>query len=163
MQQLYLPRLSPVHSLDARVRVLLTLAFILVLSLVPAGSWTVYILCYALLLSAALVARIDPRLLHLRALLALPFVLAALPLLFSGPPPLPIVALPAGCVLPLSLPGLERFAAIAAHSWSPSRPPCCLRPPPLSTRSSSPCALAPTPSPGRRHRADVAVSLRIGG
>ena len=52
-----------------------------------------------------------------RALLAFPFVLAALPVIFTVPGP-SIFSLPIGpWTLTASQPGLERFISIALKSW----------------------------------------------
>ena len=50
----YRPRASLVHRLDARVKLVLALAFILSCSLTPDGAWPVYLLLLALALAAGL-------------------------------------------------------------------------------------------------------------
>ena len=117
MQQLYRQHHSPLHRIDARVKLVFTLAFIILLNLAPAAAWPAYILSYALILSATLLSRVGVGLVHKRALLALPFIIAALPLIFSGPPPRLDLSLFNALHVPLSLPGLERFASIAIRSW----------------------------------------------
>ncbi len=52
-----------------------------------------------------------------RSLLALPFVLAALPLIFLGPAPQGQVSLLNGPQISYSVEGLSRFASIAVKSW----------------------------------------------
>jgi len=114
MQELYAHSASPIHRMDARVKVILTLAFILALNLVPYNAWPAYVLFFTLVLSATLLSRLGAGFVLKRALLALPFVLAAVPLIFTGPQPrydLDVLG------LSYSPQGLERFASIALRSW----------------------------------------------
>lgn len=106
---------SPLHRLDARVKLLLTVAFILVTALTPIGAWPVYILLFALVIAAQLLAELGLGYVLKRSALALPFVLSAAPLLFS-------VAGDALLTLPglgwvLSVQGLERFLSLSIKSW----------------------------------------------
>ncbi len=113
----YQPRNSPVHALDARLKFVLTLAFILTVSLTPAGAWPVYILLLALVVSAEVLSGLGIGYVQKRALLALPFVLAALPVIFTlyGRP---LFSLPiGGWTLTASVEGLERFVSVALKSW----------------------------------------------
>lgn len=108
---------SVLHRLDARVKAVLALAFILVVSLSPFGAWPAYVLLLSLVVSAALLSEVGMSFVLKRSLLALPFVAAALPLPFT----LPGEALASVEVwhvtLTLTLPGLERFLSIAFKSW----------------------------------------------
>ena len=47
----YTHRTSLIHLFDARVKLILTLVFILTTALIPAGSWPVYIFLLALIVS----------------------------------------------------------------------------------------------------------------
>jgi cobalt/nickel transport system permease protein len=117
VRDLYVPRQSPLHRLDARVKILLALAYILFLNLTPFSAWPVYLLFLLISIAAALISRLGIVFLLKRALLALPFVLAALPLIFTFPGPrLPLAGFPAAGWT-YSPAGLERFAAIAVRSW----------------------------------------------
>ena len=114
---LYHPGSSLLHATDARVKLLLTLAFVLVVSLAPVGAWPLYVLLFALTLSAAVASELGPALVLRRALLALPFVLAALPLLVTVEGT-PLLSVEAGrWTIALSRNGLERFVSIALKSW----------------------------------------------
>lgn len=117
MPELYQDKNSPIHHSDARVKLILTLAFILTLNLTPPGTWAAYILFLALTFSAALLSRLGIGFLLKRALLALPFALAALPLIFTGAQPRHEWVIAPGFVLAYSPAGLERFASIALRSW----------------------------------------------
>lgn len=113
----YQPRQSPVHGLDGRVKLVLAVAFILTTSLAPMGAWAVYILLLAFLLSAELLSEVPLRYFLTRAILALPFVLAALPLPFSVPGT-PLAEVSIGKVdLSITTEGLARLISIALKSW----------------------------------------------
>jgi cobalt/nickel transport system permease protein len=117
LQELYQSRDSMLHALDARVKVLFTLAFIVSLSLSPHGAWPAYVLFFTLVLSMTMISRLGAPVVFKRSLLALPFMLAALPLVFTGPAPrYPLDWFPA-VSLQYSPAGLERFASIAIKSW----------------------------------------------
>ena len=105
---------SPVHRLDARVKLVLVVAFILTSALTPIGAWPVYLLLLALILSVELLSDLGMPFYLKRALLALPFVLAALPILVTTRGET-LLALPFG--LAVSLPGLDKFLSIAFKSW----------------------------------------------
>jgi cobalt/nickel transport system permease protein len=105
------------HRLDSRVKLCLTLAFVLCVSLTPMGAWPVYILLLALVLSASILAELGPAFVLRRAWVALPFALAALPLVVTvqGTPLLTIRVGP--WLLAVSAAGLERLVSIALKSW----------------------------------------------
>lgn len=110
----YHHRHSLAHSLDARIKLVLIVAFILTTALAPTAAWPVYVLLLALALAAEVLSEMGILFFLKRSLLAVPFVLAALPVLFTIPGP-PLAALPFG--LSISTPGLERFASVALKSW----------------------------------------------
>lgn len=105
---------SPVHQLDPRVKLVLVLAFILTTALTPTGVWPVYILLLTLALSVELLSELGIGFYLKRALLAVPFVLAALPVLVTLEGPA-LAQLPFGLVLTSS--GLDRFISVALKSW----------------------------------------------
>lgn len=108
---------SPIHALDPRIKLVLALAFILTTSLTPVGAWPVYLLLLAIVLSVEILSEIGVGRVLKRSALALPFVLAALPLAFSmGAQKLFVVPLGFG-ELTVFAEGLERFASIAVRSW----------------------------------------------
>jgi len=102
--------------MDARVKLVFTLVFLVCLNLTPSAAWPAYILFLALVISAALAAHLSPGLLLKRSLIALPFMLAALPLVFTGPAPTIILHLGKQELL-FSITGLERFISIAIKMW----------------------------------------------
>ena len=113
----YRPRSSPVHRLDPRIKLTLTLAFILTNALVPTGAWPVYILLFALLLSVEILSELGVGYVLRRSVLALPFVLAAIPVMFTMPGP-SLTSFSLGqWTLTISQPGLERVISVALKSW----------------------------------------------
>lgn len=81
----YQVRNSPVHHLDPRLKLVLTVAFILTTALIPIGTWPVYILLFAVIFSLIILADVGIGKVLKRSLLAFPFVLAAVPLIFTTP------------------------------------------------------------------------------
>lgn len=121
----YQPRQSIVHRLDGRVKVVLTLAWIASLSLFPFPNlgWLEsmrvglkYALVWLMLTLLAGFSRLGIFYLLKRSFLALPFVFAALPLLFARPGP---YATPVWQLGPLTIYtyGLVRFLFLALKSW----------------------------------------------
>jgi cobalt/nickel transport system permease protein len=76
---------SFLHGLDARAKLVMTLAFIFAAVLTPDGRWEVFAGLGALLACAIALSGLSPRLVIGRSLLALPFLLAAVPVLFNRP------------------------------------------------------------------------------
>lgn len=113
----YLPAHSAIHHLDARLKLLLTLGFILTTALLPAGAWASYLLLLALAFSAALVSELGIGRLLRRSLAVIPFALAALPLIFTTPGSALIILLAAPLQMEITLPGLVRFLSLAVKSW----------------------------------------------
>lgn len=113
----YRPRQSLIHRLDARIKLVLALAFILTVGLTPPGAWAAYVLILAVVLSIVILSELGVGYVLKRASLALPFILAALPVLFTTPGE-PLLSFSIGpWVLTVTLPGLERFLSIAIKSW----------------------------------------------
>jgi len=113
----YRPRNSPIHALDPRIKLVLAIVFILTNALVPIGAWPVYILLFALILSVELLSELGVSYVLKRSSLALPFVLAALPLILTVPGQT-LFILPLGSwTIHASYPGLARFLSITLKSW----------------------------------------------
>lgn len=108
---------SILHRLDARIKTPLFLGLILVTALIPFSAWPLYPILIALTFAASILAEIGVLTVQRRALLALPFVLAALPLMFTVKG-VALLTLPVGpWELTLTQSGLERFIAIGLKSW----------------------------------------------
>jgi cobalt/nickel transport system permease protein len=110
----YRPRSSPIHRLDGRVKFVLALAFILTTALLPIGAWAAYGALFVLILLVEILSALGVGYVLKRSALAFPFVLAALPVIFTSKGPI-LAYLPLG--LTISGVGLVRFASIAIKSW----------------------------------------------
>lgn len=105
------------HALDARIKFILTLAYIFTCALAPLGVWPVFILLFALILAVEILSDLGLRYVLARSALAAPFVLAALPLIFTIPGT-PLASFLIGpWQATISAQGLERLAGIAVKSW----------------------------------------------
>jgi cobalt/nickel transport system permease protein len=108
---------SPVHCTDARVKLVLSVAFILTTALTPIGVWPIYVLLFAVVISLIILSGVGVGYVLKRAALAFPFVLAALPLIFTTPG-LQLFSLTfGGWELTVTHPGVERFLSIGIKSW----------------------------------------------
>ncbi len=109
----YLPRDSAIHALDPRIKLMLAIGFILCVALMPSGAWTAYALAFALMLAVILFSDLGVIAVLKKSALALPFVLAALPLIFTaGGPALATIG-----GVAISASGVARFVSIAVKSW----------------------------------------------
>ncbi len=113
----YLPLSSPIHRLDPRVKLVMVITYIFSISLAPPGVWAAYLLYLALIQAAVVLAGIGVGYTLKRAALALPFVLAALPLIFTIPGSTLAHWHLFGVDLSLTQTGLVRFLSIAFKSW----------------------------------------------
>lgn len=110
----YVQNSSPLHAADPRTKLLAALLLILFISLAPVGAFGAYVAFFALVMAGALAARVDPVLLVKRSMVALPFALAAVTLVFTVPGPV-LARLPL-TGWPISEPGLIRFTSILFKS-----------------------------------------------
>ncbi|MDH4207314.1 MAG: energy-coupling factor transporter transmembrane protein EcfT, partial [Anaerolineae bacterium] len=76
---------SLVHRLDARIKLALTLAMIVVIAALPRGAWLAYLACLSMICLAMAVSHLAPMLILRRSLVAIPFTMAALSLVFTVP------------------------------------------------------------------------------
>jgi cobalt/nickel transport system permease protein len=113
----YRPRSSPVHAVDGRLKFLLTVAFILTVSLTPVAAWPVYVLLFALILSVEILSGLGIGYVLKRAWLAFPFVLAALPVIFTNGKTVLFVFPLGPWTLSVFAEGLARFISLALKSW----------------------------------------------
>ncbi len=113
MTMRFVEKCSPLHRLDARVKLVLTVGLILGIVLTPERAWPAYPLLWALIGTLAVLGQIGVRRLARLGTLALPFALAASTLLFTLPGD-PVVSLGP---LTITDAGLARFASIVLKSW----------------------------------------------
>jgi cobalt/nickel transport system permease protein len=113
----YRPGASVVHRADARVKLTLAVVGILATAVLPVGAWPAFILLFAGITSLAVLSELGVAFTARRALIAVPFALAALPLVFSTAGT-PLASFQVGpWTLTATWPGLERFLSIAVKSW----------------------------------------------
>jgi cobalt/nickel transport system permease protein len=113
----YVPRDSPIHAADARLKFVLTIAFILMVSLLPVGAWPSIAVAWLSLVVVSWRAHLGPFRASRGAVVALPFALAALPLIFTRTED-PLGTLGIGpALLTVSGEGLRIFTTIALKSW----------------------------------------------
>jgi len=110
----YQQKLSWIHSLDPRVKVVAALFFIISTAALPDGSWMAMLLSWAFVIFVVLAAHFQPWFVIKRSLLVLPFLLAAITILFTLPGAT-VWRGPLG--LTISENGLIRFASILLRSW----------------------------------------------
>jgi cobalt/nickel transport system permease protein len=113
----YQHQVSSVHQANTRVKSIFTLVFVLCISLSPSGAWPAYILFLTVVAVGIILSRLSIRRLLIRSLISLPFVLAAFPLLFTGPEPRHKMMISDQLGLLISQPGMIRFVSIAIKSW----------------------------------------------
>lgn len=108
---------SPIHLADPRIKFVLTMVFILTAAMIPIGVWSIYILLYATILSLIIVSGVGVKNVLRRSLLALPFALAALPLIFTTPGEQIFTITLGTWEITATIAGLERFTSIMLKSW----------------------------------------------
>lgn len=110
-------RQSFIHRLDPRVKVVVTLLFILSNVLLPDGTWAAFALAWGLVLVVNALAGLPLDYAFKRSFIALPFALAAITVIFTVPGP-PAFTLPLGpWNFTATETGLIRFASIVIRSW----------------------------------------------
>jgi cobalt/nickel transport system permease protein len=113
----YIPGVSPIHRLDARVKLVLTVGGIVCASLMPVGSWLALMALTALVWTAIVMSGIGLGTILRRALVAAPFLLVVVTILFSVPGR-PLFSIPLGfTTLTATDAGLVRFVSIVWKSW----------------------------------------------
>jgi cobalt/nickel transport system permease protein len=108
---------SPIHGIDPRVKVLVTIAFIISNALLPDGAWIAFALAWIFILVANVFSQLGIGFTFRRSFIALPFALAAITVLFS----IPGQAVSSFHFLmwnfTITDAGLLRFVSIVIRSW----------------------------------------------
>lgn len=108
---------SRLHDLDPRIKVLVTVIFILSNALLPDGSWAAFALAWLVLLIANDLSNLGLGFTFRRSFVALPFALVAVSAIFSPQgKPLAVWDLGFFTLIPTDL-GLIRFGSILLRSW----------------------------------------------
>ncbi len=109
------PRQSRIHGLDPRVKLLGSLLIILTAVLLPEGAWLSQGILFGLIILLSSASRLGSFFTVRRSFIALPFLLAALPLPFLTPGP-PLWSVP-GLGWVVTSTGLVRFLTILIRTW----------------------------------------------
>jgi len=108
---------SLIHRLDPRVKVVVTVLFILSNGLLPDGAWPAFALMWALVLLVNGLARLPLDYAFKRSFIALPFALAAVTIIFTMPGH-PLLTFSLGpATFTATATGLIRFASIVIRGW----------------------------------------------
>ena len=108
---------SKLHSLDPRVKVVVSVAFILSNAILPDGSWLAFALAWLFLLIANDLSNLGLGFTLKRSVIALPFAVVAVSAIFSPRgEPLAVWDLGFMTLIPTDA-GLIRFASIMLRSW----------------------------------------------
>lgn len=108
---------SFIHHLDPRVKVLVTIVFIVSNALLPDGAWMAFVFAWLFLLAANALSRLGVGYTFKRSLVALPFALIAITVLFSIPgKPVANFSI-AMWDFVITDAGLLRFVSIIIRSW----------------------------------------------
>lgn len=113
----YRSKASLVHRLDARVKLILAVLFIVATALTPDGAWLAYVLLAGLLFGVIVASRLGVGFVLRRSLVALPFALAAVTAMFSTPGQALLTMRVFGGELSITDSGVLRFAGILLKSW----------------------------------------------
>ncbi|MCC7191097.1 MAG: cobalt ECF transporter T component CbiQ [Anaerolineales bacterium] len=108
---------SRLHDLDPRVKVVVTIGFILSNALLPDGAWMAFLLAWAFILIVNALSGLGIGFTFRRSFIVLPFALAAITVLFSmrGEPLYSFRFLMQD--LTITDAGLLRFVSIVVRSW----------------------------------------------
>ncbi len=102
---------------DARVKIVLTLVFLLSLNSLPLQVWPIYILFLSLLYASSLFLGVKIGELLNRSLVALPFVISAFPLIFARDASTFMLFQGLGWSIPISLDGIQKFTSTFVKAW----------------------------------------------
>ncbi|MDW8215325.1 MAG: cobalt ECF transporter T component CbiQ, partial [Roseiflexaceae bacterium] len=108
---------SVMHRLDPRVKVIITVLFIVSNTLLPDGAWMAYALSLGLVTFVCMLARLGAFFALKRSFVALPFVLVAITVLFATPGQTIAGWQFGDRVLLVTDAGVTRFFSILARSW----------------------------------------------
>jgi cobalt/nickel transport system permease protein len=113
----HIPRESPVHRFDARLKLVLVVAAVVAIALLPTGALAAYLLVWLCTVALSVLARLGPLRLVRGSWIVLPFALVALPLVFTRPGE-PVLSVDLGPVgLTATREGLRDALSIVIRSW----------------------------------------------
>jgi cobalt/nickel transport system permease protein len=113
----YEARASLIHHLDPRVKVVVTVLFIISNALLPDGAWLAFSLSWGVVLLANLLAHLPWNYTLKRSFVAFPFALAAITVIFTIPGQALFTLALGSWQFTATDAGLIRFASIVVRSW----------------------------------------------
>jgi len=113
----YQEGVSLVHRRDARVKLALTLAFVVAITALPAGAWLSYLLVLSAVGLVLVVSRISPALVLKRSLVAIPFAMAAFMLIFTREGTTVAALQLAQWTISVTYEGIIAFVSILIKAW----------------------------------------------
>jgi cobalt/nickel transport system permease protein len=108
---------SRLHHLDPRVKVLVTVGFILSIVLLPDGAWAAFALAWGIILGANVLSGLGAGYSLRRSFIALPFALAAITAIFTLPGQTLFQWQIGPWDFTATVPGMVRFLSIVIRSW----------------------------------------------
>lgn len=113
----YLAGATILHQLDPRVKLVITLLFILANVLLPDGTWLSFVYGWLIICFACLLAKISLSYLLKRSMIALPFALAAITVMINVPGVSVATVQLGNLALNITDTGIIRFISILLRSW----------------------------------------------
>lgn len=113
----HIPRESPIHGYDPRLKLLLSLTAIVGIALLPPGSFPAFLIVWVALVVASIVARLGPWRLVRGSWIVLPFAVVALPLVFTRAGEALLTVDLGPFDLTVSREGLRDALSIVVKSW----------------------------------------------
>jgi cobalt/nickel transport system permease protein len=108
---------SLVHRLDPRVKLILALAFIVAATAMPHGAWLSFLLLLVMLGIIIAVSSITPWLILKRSMIAIPFALVAVTLVFAGKGGPLLTFRLASWSFSVTAQGIIAFVSILVKAW----------------------------------------------
>jgi cobalt/nickel transport system permease protein len=113
----HVPRDSPIHRFDPRLKLVLAVAAILAITLLPAGSYVAFLVAWLCTVMLSVSARLGPGRLVRGSVIVLPFAIVALPLIFTRPGE-PVFSIDLGPLeLTATQEGIRDALSIVLRSW----------------------------------------------
>ena len=110
-------RHSLIHRLDPRVKIVITLLFIVANVLLPDGAWPAFLAAWVLVLLVTALSHLPPLYAAKRSFIVLPFTLAAVTVMFTLPGETLASWQIGGQQVIITDAGLLRFVSIVIRSW----------------------------------------------
>jgi len=114
---LYQTDKSPIHNLDPKVKIVSTIAIILSNALLSDGQWGLFGLTWLILIAITFVAKLNIMFLLKRGLIALPFALVSITVMFTIPGDQLYDISLFNWKLIITVQGMVRFLSIMTRAW----------------------------------------------